>query len=60
MGKIVPIEERAVHRVASYLNMKDHAALEKLAAKKKVSVSSLLVEIIKEALTNQTRTSSKL
>lgn len=56
MGKKVPIEDRAVHRVASYLNMKDHTALERLAAKKKISVSSLLVEIIKEALTNQTRT----
>lgn len=56
MGKKVPIEDRAVHRVAAYLPQKEHAALEKIAVKKKVSVSSLLVEIIKEALINQTRT----
>lgn len=54
MGKIVPIEDRAVYRVAAYLNKKDHAALEKMAAKKKASVSSLLVEIINQAV--QTRT----
>lgn len=54
MGKIVPIEDRAVYRVAAYLTKKDHAALEKLAAKKKASVSSLLVEIINQAV--QTRT----
>ena len=54
MGKTVPIEDRAVYRVAAYLTKKDHAALEKLAVKKKSSVSSLLVEIINQAV--QTRT----
>ena len=56
MGKRVPIEDRAVHRVAAYLTKKDHAALEKLAVKKKASVSSLVALIIKESIYNQTRT----
>lgn len=54
MGKIVSIEDRAVYRVAAYLTKKDHAALEKLAAKKKASVSSLLVEIINHAISTRT------
>lgn len=57
MRKKVPIEDRAVHRVAAYLTQKDHTALEKLAAKKKISISSLLVGIINQAI--QTRTSGK-
>jgi hypothetical protein len=56
MGKIVPIEDRAVYRVAAYLTKKDHTALEKLAVKKKASVSSLVALIIKESISNQTRT----
>lgn len=54
MGKIVPIEDRAVYRVQAYLTKKEHMALEKLAVKKKASVSSLLVEVINQAV--QTRT----
>lgn len=54
MGKIVPIEDRAVFRVSAYLTKKDHAVLEKMAAKKKASISSLLVEIINQAVQPRT------
>ena len=56
MGKTVPIEDRAVYRVAAYLTKKDHAALEKIAVKNKASISSLVALIIKESISNQTRT----
>ncbi len=60
MGKIVPIEDRAVYRVAAYLTKKDHAALEKLAKRSGLSISAFVGSVIREYLAKQTRTSDKL
>lgn len=54
MGKIVPIEDRAVYRVQAYLTKKEHMALEKFAAKNKSGISALVAGIIKEALSTRT------
>lgn len=50
MGKKVAIEDRAVYRVQTYLTKKEHVTLEKLATKKKVSLSAFVAVIIQEAL----------
>lgn len=56
MGKKVAIEDRAVYRVQAYLTKKEYDVLEKLSAKQKKSISSIVAVIIKEFLENQTRT----
>lgn len=53
MGKIVPIEDRAVYRVQGYLTKKENTEFEKFCAKKKKGVSSMVVVAIKELLENQ-------
>lgn len=50
MGKTVPIEDRAVYRVAAYLTKKKHSELEKIALKKKSSISQYVAAIINEHL----------
>lgn len=50
MGKPVAIENRAVYRVQTYLTKKEYNDLEKLSAKKKISISSLVASVIKERL----------
>jgi len=42
--------------VQTYLTKKEHVILEKMATKKKVSLSAFVALIIKESLSNQTRT----
>lgn len=59
MGKRVPISDRTVHRVQSYLTAKDYLDLEKYCAKKKRAIGDVVRDIIKEAL-NPTRTSDKI
>lgn len=52
MGKKVPIEDRAVHKVQAYLTKKEYVVLEDFCAKKKRTISSIAAEFIVAALTN--------
>lgn len=56
MGKKVALEDRAVFRVQTYLNKKDNSALEKIAKKSGLSVSSFVGSVIREYLAQQSRT----